>query len=1242
MINLYLGGVDRTAILAAGSLSVSSRLNSRDRASFTLRSLEGQYQALVAGSTGSFTRASVATLDSVNSAVDVARYVSSVLIVERGTTNQLLETDGLLATYTNSNVTQAGTALTNFASSIAFGDNTLTRYAYKTHSYVAAQQVVFSFYCQMDDGSAPVPGLATAGTADFGIVVAGTVVSTASNWTRRLVSGTLYRINIVLTPGTITTNDTGILKSATNSVKGFRVGGFQLELKNHVTSYQDSTATAGVRADDVVTIPTTGWTANDWSFGLLYLRAGVSSAEPYTPEGATGVMWELAIDANNLIRLQLNTSNILQLEIISAGVSYLATTTAAALSASVNSRIGVSGKDGTAKVSVNGTTVATLSYVEPVGLTPASIRLGGSMSGRYLYAWLGPWIGETELNKNTDAVGNTNTTPENFTTLYSLLSGYGMTSVTRQTGLFRPVIGQPVWITDAGTTTTGTAATFTRSTAATIDGTDYAINVIRYQGTGALIEVSVTNRFTNTDGLLATYTSSNVTQAATGFTGFTNAVQFGDNSVQRFAYKTNYSLPSGTLYTQSFYIVMDDGGAPVPGAQTDAGADFSIVSHNGQVSTLTNCVVTLVAGTVYRVSISRTATATSANNGIIKNTFHSARGFKVSGFQLETAGYLSSYAESGATALTRGADTMTFPTTGWTPGAWSFGFTIVKNATLAAVAAMWFIGQTVTPANYIEVRVNTNNTFAIIIANQGGTWQYQLSQTILNGVTNRIALSGDGRTITIALNGVIIQRADYIEPYFATMPTTYRVGGGVNGLYSNVWHNTRTMADDELIAASDGDYSAVTHLWTLDNTLAGTEAQRIFGGSIESMREELLVNQGYHLVFDVDCVSHDALADRRIIARSYESPTQTLSTIVNDIITQDFAGDGIDTTNVATGPAIGKVIFNYSHANTVFDQLAELTGYSWWIDAYKKLYFVDRATITAPYSLTSASANFRSVNVEHLRQDYRNRQYIKAGLGLTSSRTENFVGDGTRKSFTLAYPVGKVPTSITVGGVAKTIGIREVDSGYDWYWQSGSPVINQDSGAVAVGAGVAIAVQYQGQYPILVAAQDDAQVSTRSSVEGGSGYYDEIQDEPDINDTTSASDRANALLRRYARINRKVNLNTVTAGLRAGQLVDVDITQHALTGSWLVESVSVRDYTGRDVEYSATLLDGEAIGGWQGFFGALSNNARKLEFRENEVILLLRTASEQVGLTDSSSYTTAAPTAPLADFAICGFSELTS
>lgn len=807
-------------------------------------------------------------------------------------------------------------------------------------------------------------------------------------------------------------------------------------------------------------------------------------------------------------------------------------------------------------------------------------------------------------------------------------------------GSYRPAVGAPVIITDAGTTTSGAAATFARASAATLDGVDYGSGAPRYQG-GVWIEEGTTNNFLNTDGLLATYSSGNVTQATTPLTSFASSIQFGDNTAVRNAYKQHtYTL--GVQYTFSAYVQMDDNGVPLPGLQS-AGYDFRIILQGNNVSSATNVAVELVSGSLYRISVPYTATATglSNSNGIVKYTQNSARGFRVAGYQIEQKTYRTSYAESGATAFTRAAEALTIPTTSFTKSSWTACLTVTRKTTGLPGAANTLWECVIDANNLWRLRLTGAGMLEAVIISGGTTYSATTTATIAYDSLARIAWSGTGSVVRLAVNGALIAEWAYIEP-LGTIPATISIGGGVSGVYRDVALNTRWLDGDQLERLTASTPEWVTSAWALTSSLAGLDALRVFGGSIETTLEQLAVTNGSTLLIDCDCVSFDALADRRLVARAYDSPTQTLFDVVDDIITQDFAGDGIDTSNVETGPVLSKLIFSYTHANEAFDLLAELTGFSWWIDAYKNLYFADRSTIEAPYTLSTSSANFRSIAVESTRVDYRNRQYVRAGLGLTASRTESLVGDGTRKSFTLAYPVGATPTSITVGGVSKTIGIREVDSGKDWYYQSGSPVINQDPSAAAVGAGVAISVTYQGQYPIIVAAQDDAALTDRATVEGGSGVYDEVIDEPTIADVDSATDRANGLLRRYARIPRKANIVTTTAGLRAGQLVTVDITQHGLTGSWLVESVSIRDFNGQRVEYQATLLDGEAVGGWQGFFGALSRQARKIEFKENEVVLLLRQQSEQVAITDTTSYTTAAPATPLADFAICGYSELTS
>jgi hypothetical protein len=89
----------------------------------------------------------------------------------------------------------------------------------------------------------------------------------------------------------------------------------------------------------------------------------------------------------------------------------------------------------------------------------------------------------------------------------------------------------------------------------------------------------------------------------------------------------------------------------------------------------------------------------------------------------------------------------------------------------------------------------------------------------------------------------------------------------------------------------------------------------------------------------------------------------------------------------------------------------------------------------------------------------------------------------------------------------------------------------------------------------------------------------------------------------------------------------------------LIDQVSASDRFGDALVYVVEALDGESIGGWESFFKSLSGEGRIIEFRENEVVVLLRGASEQVTLTDSITATSAAPVTTVGS-AIVGYSEV--
>ena len=176
-----------------------------------------------------------------------------------------------------------------------------------------------------------------------------------------------------------------------------------------------------------------------------------------------------------------------------------------------------------------------------------------------------------------------------------------------------------------------------------------------------LLEPAATNNFTYSDGPLAQFGSGNVVAAVVPIPGFTNSIQFGDNSVTRYAYKNStgsIGTTIGATYTMSVFVMMDDGGVPFPGDTGNSAKDFAFVRENAAAAS-TGTVVHM-GNNIYRCSYTFVATTTGGPaNGIAKYLPQSARGFKVAGYQLQLGAYADSFISTGAASGTRAADIAT-------------------------------------------------------------------------------------------------------------------------------------------------------------------------------------------------------------------------------------------------------------------------------------------------------------------------------------------------------------------------------------------------------------------------------------------------------------------------------------------------------------------------------------------------------------------------------------------------------
>lgn len=362
------------------------------------------------------------------------------------------------------------------------------------------------------------------------------------------------------------------------------------------------------------------------------------------------------------------------------------------------------------------------------------------------------------------------------------------------------------------------------------------------------------------------------------------------------------------------------------------------------------------------------------------------------------------------------------------------------------------------------------------------------------------------------------------------------------------------------------------------------------------------------LIWSVQCIGQDFLAKKRVYQANHTN--KTCGFIANDIFNTLLQAEGAIRGNIYDGPTCGNTLlcgtFNVDgnalipqanflcKATDALDQLvtqASASGipYYWGASSGKIYDFAPYGAVAGPtIDDTLIDQRNNPPTVVWANQNYRNTQWVTGGVAQTSTQTESRKGDSNTVSWPMSFDLASAPT-INVDGTARTVGVKGVDSGKDFYWQQGSPDIVQDSGGAKLTSSNTLNVSYTGQYPNTALVSNAAQIAYQASIDGTTGIIEEIASDTTLTTASNALSEASNLLTRFAQQGGKLQFTTKQSGFLPGQLCPVNMPYLGIVNiSMLIETVSITDSIDSfNIWYQVTAVVGPYDVTWVDFFSSL-------------------------------------------------------
>jgi len=332
------------------------------------------------------------------------------------------------------------------------------------------------------------------------------------------------------------------------------------------------------------------------------------------------------------------------------------------------------------------------------------------------------------------------------------------------------------------------------------------------------------------------------------------------------------------------------------------------------------------------------------------------------------------------------------------------------------------------------------------------------------------------------------------------------------------------------------------------------DAVKLFSGRILTKEEDFLPPN--LLKYQIECIDNTRDLDKKLVIESY---LDTLAgNIIKDIISKYTSG--FTTTNVADGPTITRIAFDYIQVSEAITKLAEACGYEWYIDYDKDIHFFFKTDFPAPFQLDDNQEHYKELIINTDTSQLRNRVYVKSSKYEILDFTELFVGDGSTVTWTCKYQANPLPhPSATLNGVVKTVGWDGVDNpdDYDFMINATTKVLSLGTYTSTPADGDEIVITYGADVPIIIRWDDQDSIDAVIAIEGGDGIFEHCITDNNIDTKEWAIDVAKADLLQNANPVIEGNFITNRSDIRSGQIITVSSTKRNISQSFLVQKVEL-------------------------------------------------------------------------------------